>query len=348
MFGKLVVDYSIASATGLFNLNQLTWDKDALAAASIDAEQLPEPVDTSYCLQGLPKLIAAELNLLPDTPFVVGASDGVLANLGIGAIDPGIYAVTIGTSGAVRGVVNQPRTDEKERLFCYALSKDFWVVGGAINNGGIMMRWVRDQLATLEAADARKEGEDPYEVLTRLAESVSPGAEGLIFLPLLSGERAPYWNANARGVFFGLTLYHEKKHMIRAVMEGVMYRIYSVVAALEENIGPAKEIRASGGFARSSFWRQMLADVLASPVTIPASIQSSGVGAAKLGLKAIGEINHWHELNHWVDITHQHAVNEHHHQIYKRLTSIYMDVYHSLKQSFDDISQFQKDYQTEE
>lgn len=347
LFGRLVVDYSIASATGLFNLNDLHWDRLALEAAGVDPQQLPEPVDTTYKLEGLTKQTADELGLRPDTPFVVGASDGVLANLGIGAIDPGVYAVTIGTSGAVRGVVNSPSTDEKERLFCYALNKDFWVVGGAINNGGIMLRWVRDQLATLEAEEARNQGQDPYDVLTRIAESVSPGSDGLIFLPLLTGERAPYWNANARGVFFGLSLYHEKKHMIRAVMEGVMYRIHSVVAALEDNSGPAKEIRASGGFARSAFWRQMMADVLATPVTVPRSIESSGLGAAKLGLLATGEIKQLQELDHWVNIAHQHEANEHNHHIYERLTSIYMDVYHSLKNSFDDIAQFQKDYQSE-
>ncbi len=344
LFGKLVVDYSIASATGLFNLNELWWDQLALEAAGVNPSQLPEPVDTTYRLEGLSKETAEQLGLLPDTPFVVGASDGVLANLGIGAIDRGVYAVTIGTSGAVRGVVGKPSTDEKERLFCYALNKDFWVVGGAINNGGIMLRWVRDQLATLEAEYARKKGVDPYEELARIAESVKPGSDGLIFLPLLTGERAPYWNANARGVFFGLSLFHEKKHMIRAVMEGVMYRIHSVVTALEENSGPAKEIRASGGFARSAFWRQMMADVLSAPVKVPQSIESSGLGAAKLGLLAAGEVKQLQELDHWVNIVHQHEADEQNHRVYERLASIYMDVYHSLKKSFDDIAQFQKEY----
>lgn len=346
-FGKLVVDYSIASATGLFNLEHLDWDPFALEAAGVDPEQLAEPVDTTYQLQGLNKLVAAELGLNTDTPFVVGASDGVLANLGIGAIDPGVYAVTIGTSGAVRGVVNRPQTDDKERLFCYALNKDFWVVGGAINNGGIMLRWVRDQLATLEAKEARDQGLDPYDALARIAESVSPGSDGLLFLPLLTGERAPYWNANARGVFFGLSLYHEKKHMIRAVMEGVMYRIHSVVTALEENSGPTKEIRASGGFARSAFWRQMMADVLAAPVSVPESIESSGLGAAKLGMLATGEITKLQELDHWINIVHQHEAIEQNHRIYEQLTPIYMDVYHSLKKSFDDIAKFQNNNQTE-
>ncbi len=170
----------------------------------------------------------------------------MLANLGAGAFEPGIYSVTIGTSGAVRGVVREPVTDPKGRLFCYALKEDFWVVGGAINNGGIMFRWVRDQLATAEAEEGRRRGMDPYEYLTALAAEVPHGSDGLLFLPLLAGERAPYWNANARGVFFGLSLYHQKKHMIRSVLEGVMYRIHTVVDALEELSGPTREIRASG------------------------------------------------------------------------------------------------------
>ena len=151
------------------------------------------------------------MGLSADTPFIVGASDGVLANLGVGAFEPGVVAVTIGTSGAVRSVVNKPQTDPEGKLFCYALTENFWVVGGPINNGGIVFRWVRDQIATAEAEEARRMGMDPYDHLTALAAEVGAGSDGLLFLPLLSGERAPYWNANARGVYFGLIAQSSEK-----------------------------------------------------------------------------------------------------------------------------------------
>jgi gluconokinase len=342
-FGEYAVDYSIASATGLFNLRSLDWDADALVLAGITADRLAKPVSTTHILQGMDQSVAAEMGLLPSTPVVAGASDGVLANLGSAAFEPGIFAVSIGTSGAVRSVVKEPITDPKGRLFCYALTENFWVIGGAINNGGIMFRWVRDQLATLEAEEGKKLGIDPYDYLTKLAEEVPAGSEGLIFMPFLAGERAPYWNANARGVFFGLSLAHQKKHMIRAVLEGVVYRIHSVAEALEELAGQPSEIRASGGFARSPFWRQIMADVLGTPLTVPDAIEASGLGAAQLGLLALGEVKDFQGIHKWVQTGQRHDKNPVHYETYKRLTRIYQKVYHQLSREFDDIAAFQKE-----
>lgn len=346
LFGKLVIDYSLASATGLFNLRSLSWDEQALETAGISQEQLSEPVTTTYKLEGMKREYALAMGLRDNTPFVIGASDGVLANLGAGAIEPGIYAATIGTSGAVRGVVREPITDPQGRLFCYALKEDFWCVGGSINNGGIMFRWVRDQLATAEAEEGRRLGMDPYDYLTQIAEGVPPGSDGLIFLPLLAGERAPYWNANARGVFFGLSLYHEKKHMIRSVLEGVMYRIHSVATALEELCGETKEVRASGGFARSPFWLQIMSDVLNAHVAVPDSIESSGLGAAQLGLLAMGEIKDFSKVHHWLHMHHYHDPYESNVAIYRKLTPIYNSVYFRLRHEFDEIAEFQSLYAT--
>ncbi len=344
LFGRFVVDYSIASASGLFNLRRLDWDERALAAAGITREMLSEPVPPTYRLEGLDPQHAADMGLSIDTPFVAGGSDGVLANLGVDAVGKGVYAVTIGTSGAVRGVVRSPVADPQGRLFCYALTEDYWVVGGPINNGGIMFRWARDQLATLEAEQARSRGLDPYDYLTEMAAGVSPGSEGLVFLPLLAGERAPFWNANARGVFFGLSLNHEKRHMVRSVLEGVVYRIHSVMSALEEFAGKAVEIRASGGFARSPLWRQMMADVLGTKVAVPDTIESSCLGAAFIGFYAMGEASGLHEVSGWVRTGSEHVPDERNNRIYGELLQIYNRVYHRLKDEFDEIAAFQQKY----
>lgn len=342
LFGKFVIDYSIASATGLFNMHTLEWDPLALQVCGVQPERLSNPVPTTEIFQGLSLSYAGLMGLETDTPFVIGASDGVLANLGMGAMDPGVYAVTIGSSGAVRGAVSKPLTDSRGRLFCYALKDDVWIAGGAVNNGGIMFRWVRDQLATMESEEGRRRGMNPYDYLVELASEVTAGSGGLIFLPLLTGERAPYWNANARGVFFGLSIYHEKKHMIRAVLEGVMYLVHSVVTALEELNGRAKELRASGGFARSVFWLQMMADVLGMSVTVPSIIESSGFGAAQLGLLALGEIKDFSGIRHWLRSGQTYYPREHNHKIYQQLTMIYHRVYHQLQEEFDSIADFQR------
>ncbi len=142
-FGKLIVDESIASATGLYSLKERKWHKQSLEAAGITEDGLPELVPTTHVLEGMRPEWADRLGVPRDVPVVIGASDGVLANLGVGAVTRDSFAVTIGTSGAVRAVVDQPLTDPYGRTFCYSLTPGRWVIGGAINNGGVLFRWVR-------------------------------------------------------------------------------------------------------------------------------------------------------------------------------------------------------------
>ncbi|WP_040206153.1 gluconokinase [Neobacillus jeddahensis] len=342
LFGRYVVDYSIASATGLFNLEDLAWDLEALNVAGITCDMLAEPVPTTYYLTDLKEEYASILGLLAETPFVVGASDGVLSNLGVNAIDPGVVAVTIGTSGAIRTVTDHPVTDPKGRIFCYALTDKHWVVGGPVNNGGMTFRWVRDELASSEVETAKRLGIDPYEVLTKIASRVAPGADGLIFHPYLAGERAPLWNANARGSFFGLGLHHKREHMIRAVLEGVILNLYSVLLALQEMIGVPTKIQATGGFARSELWRQMMADIFNQEVVVPESFESSCLGAIVLGMYALGEIEDFSIMSTLVGSTHAHQPIEKNVEIYEEITPIYIRVSRLLEQEYGAITSFQQ------
>ena len=342
LFKRYVVDFSIASATGLFNLETLAWDEGALAAAQISAERLSQPVPTTHQVAGLEPDLAGELCLATDTPFVVGANDGVLSNLGVNAISQGDVAITIGTSGAMRAVVNRPLTDPGGRTFCYLLSEKHWVVGGPINNGGIAFRWVRDELAAAETETAKRLGIDPYEVLTRIAERVPPGSEGLIFHPFLTGERAPWWNAGMRASFFGLSAHHRKEHMIRAVLEGVIYSLYSLLPAVEALIGPTQVIKATGGFARSALWRQMMADVFNREVIVPASFESSCLGAAIVALYALGEVASLEAVASMVGETHRHLPNPENVALYARLTPIYLSIPAKLEDEYARIAAFQQ------
>ncbi|NEP18462.1 MAG: gluconokinase, partial [Leptolyngbya sp. SIO4C1] len=291
LFEQYMVDHSIASATGLFNLEALDWDDEALSLAGIEATQLSKLVPTTHIMQGMQAACAKAMGLPAAMPVVIGANDGVLANIGVGAIAPGVVTVTVGTSGAIRAIFDQPRTDPNGVLFCYALTPDHWAIGGAINNGGMALRWVRDQLADAEIDTAKLLGQDPYDMLTAIANTIKPGADGLIFHPYLAGERSPLWDANARASFIGLGMHHNKAHMIRAVLEGVVYNLYLVLETLQETIGKANSIRAAGGFARSEIWRQMLADIFNREVMVPESYESSCFGAAILGLYALEEIS---------------------------------------------------------
>lgn len=342
LFGKYIVDYSIASATGMFNLEQLTWDAAALNVAGITSEQLSELVSTKFYLTGLNEEYVSELGISAETPFIVGASDGVLSNLGVNAIDPGVIAVTIGTSGAIRTVTDRPVTDPKGRIFCYALTENHWVVGGPVNNGGMTFRWVRDQLTSAEVETAKRLGIDPYDVLTKIADRVTPGADGLIFHPYLAGERAPLWNANARGSFFGLGLHHKKEHMIRAVLEGVILNLYTVMLALQDMIGVPKKIQATGGFARSELWRQMMADIFNQEVVVPESFESSCLGAIVLGMYALGKIDDFSMMSEWVGTTHAHQPIPENVEIYEDLIPIYIRLSRLLSEEYGAITSFQQ------
>lgn len=343
LFGEYIIDHSIASSTGMFNLEKLAWDDEALRIAGITAEHLSKPVPTTQVIQGLLPGFAEQLGLLASTPFVVGASDGVLSNLGVGAIQPGVVAATIGTSGAIRTVVDRPLTDPKGRIFCYALTEKHWVIGGPVNNGGMLFRWVRDEFAASEVETAKRLGIDPYEVLTRIAEQVPPGSNGLLFHPYLTGERAPLWNPDARGSFFGLSMTHRKEHMIRSVLEGVIFNMYTVLLAMEERIGRPSKILATGGFARSSLWRQMMADIFDQEVIIPESIESSCLGAVVLGLYATGRAESLDIVFEMIGSTHQHQPIEAHAKVYKQLLPIFISVFRSLESQYAAIAQFQRE-----
>ncbi|WBB70804.1 gluconokinase [Micromonospora sp. WMMD812] len=282
--GTLVTDHSLASATGLFDIHRLDWDTEALAIASITAEQLPRLVSTTTVLPGLTARAAAATGLPQRTPVVVGAGDGPLANLGLGAVHPGVVACSIGTSGAMRVMVERPGVDPLGGVFCYALTEDRWVVGGAINNGGVVLRWAGDALAPDLGAHSEKE-------LTALAARAPVGSGGLIMLPYLLSERAPNWSALPRGAYVGLTHGHRREHLIRAALEGVCQQLALVLASVRAAGNEVHEVRASGGFARSGLWRQMLADTLGMPVSFPTGPEGSSFGAALLGMQALGLIS---------------------------------------------------------
>jgi gluconokinase len=279
--GVLAVDESIASATGLYGLATRDWDDGALALSGLRREQLPSLHATTDVVGRIGRG-AATCGLPVGTPVIAGASDGVLANVGVGAVTPGLVACSIGTSGAIRGVVSEARVDARGSVFCYVLVPGRWVVGGATNNGGNVLRW----LGRVIGADLA----DPDTGLTALAATAPPGAEGLLMLPYLAGERAPRWAGDPYGALLGLTQRHGREHVARAALEGVCLQLALVLDAMRSAGLEPKEMRATGGFAYSPFWRQLLADVLGAPIGFPADAQGSAVGAALLGHIALGHL----------------------------------------------------------
>ena len=232
-------------------------------------------------LAGVSPATASDTGLPAATPVVLGAGDGPLANLGLGAVAPGVAACSIGTSGAMRVMVEKPGVDPLGGVFCYALTEDHWAVGGAINNGGIVLDWAGHALAP-------DLGPEPAERLLELAAQVPAGSGGLLMLPYLLSERAPHWSALPRGAYVGLTREHGRGHLVRAAIEGVCQQLALVQQSMRAAGNEVREVRATGGFARSPLWRQMLADTLGMDVLFPAGHEGSSFGAALLGMQALG------------------------------------------------------------
>jgi gluconokinase len=339
--GKRVMDRSIASGSGLYNLFTLEWDTEILALLGISSDKMPlvVPTTTRHSLQ---PLMAERLGLPAGLPVIIGAGDGMMANVGVGAVKAGQINITIGTSGAIRMASDQPKTDEKGRTWCYNLAEGRWMLGGAINNGGISFRWLRDKFAETEQRVAEKLGLDSYALLANYAQKVPAGANGLILLPFFTGERAPYWNADARGVLFGLTLNHDKRHIIRAVLEGICYRMKSVLLSLEEITGKAEEIRVSGSFTRSEVWLQILADILGREISLPDVEEGAAFGAAILGFYALGLLPSIDVAADMVGIRKTFVPNPSNHETYEKLYAMYEQIYWNLQEQFTLISDYQR------
>jgi len=338
LIGRYVLDLSNASATGLLNTHTLTWDSDILQMVGLEPTQLPELVLPEEMLGTIVPHGADAFGLLPDTVLVAGGGDGGLANLGVGAVEPGQVASSIGTSGAVRTVVQQPRFDARERTWCYVLSRGTWFVGGAINNGGVVYQWLGNQLWP-PGAKGTAQSRDLYKLLDNCAAQITPGAEGLIFLPFLLGERNPGWRTNARGILFGLSTHHTYKHIVRATVEGVALRLYSILQVLEDLLGNIHEIRVTGGLAHSSLWMSILADVYGYPLSIPKTQQSSALGAVFLAMKALGHIRHWVDVRQFVTIERIQQPDYNNHQLYLRLYKLSQQLYQDVAKHYDELDQ---------
>ncbi len=332
LFGKYVVDESIASATGLFNIKEKVWCKEALATAGITEQALSMPVAATHREEHLLPGYSQTFATAKPLAFIVGGNDGCLANLGSGIVAAGDASLTIGTSGAIRMTTDKATVDEKQRTFTYLLTGDIYITGGAINNGGITLEWL-SQILTNDATPKEPDA------LLQLAETAPAGANRLLFLPYLLGERAPMWDAAAKGVLFGLTHQHTKADIARAAVESICFALRDVMQAIEEVNGEIKTIYASGGFTQSPFWLQTMSDVLGKTIVLNNSADASATGAAMVGLYALGYLTSLSQVKDRFAAEKVFTPDASRHQTYTSLFAIFQSLYPKLKDSFVAIGQ---------
>ncbi|HEU5023386.1 MAG TPA: gluconokinase [Spirillospora sp.] len=279
--GDFITELSSASGTGMLDMSARDWSPDALRLTGLDRERLPRVLPTTTILELAPEP-ARLIGLPAGTPVVAGAGDGPLGNLGTGAMTSGVAGLSLGTSGAVRTMRAEPYSDPECGLFSYALTDTAWAIGAAVSNGGNVVRWAGELFDAPDGAHASHEAE-----LLELAAKAPAGSDGLIMLPYLLPERAPLWRPRLRGAFLGLSERHTRGHFVRAAVEGVALRLAQIVIDLER-LGPITGLRVTGGAFRSALWRDVVAAAVDRPTTFTSGAEGSALGAAALGLHALG------------------------------------------------------------
>lgn len=333
--GEWRVDYSLAAGGGMLNTHTLDWELQALALTGLDRSQLSRLCDPLEILP-LQAEAAARLGLPAGTPVVAGSSDAVNSSLGAGCVQLARQVTCmVGTSGALRRMTGQPVLDPQERTWCYAIDGQHWLAGGSINNGGLALSWFKALLNGVLGPDALPLS---FEDIMALAEQAGPGAGGVLCLPFLTGERSPHWNMHARGVFFGLTQEHDARHLARALVEGVAFRMRSVYDVLGEQRDPIEEVRASGGFTQSPLWIQTVASVLDRSLQVPVWGETSCLGAAMWGLRATEQVPSLEALEALVPIKECVASDPAAAERYQRLYKVYQHLYSALETSFYELS----------
>ncbi|MFV2064616.1 MAG: xylulokinase [Chloroflexota bacterium] len=324
--GEQAIDVADGAGTVLFDLSTRTWSSEVVDALGLDPAMLPRTVEGTDIVGLVSEDGAAATGLRVGTPVVAGGGDQAANAVGVGAVAPGIGAMSVGTSGVIFVPTAGPAIEPDGRLhaFCHAVPGTWHLMGVTLSAAG-SLRWIRDALAP----------ELSFDELTALADPVAPGSNGLVFLPYLSGERTPHPDPLARGAFVGLTVRHGLGHMVRAVMEGVAFSLRDAFELVRETSPePLRDLRASGGGTNSPLWRQIIADVLGVPLSLTHTSEGVATGAAILAAVGAG----WYEtvveacevMVELADVTEPGpAVGS-----YDAAYMVYRDLYPALKDSF--------------
>jgi len=339
--GEFCTDPSDASGTLLFDIHRQNWSDDLLNILEIDRALLP-PVQPSNAIAGeLTEAAAEKLGLPAGIPVVTGGADTACSALGAGIVDNQSLLLTVSTGGQVVLPRREIHVDPKGRIhtFCGALSTEGqganWYQLAASLSAGMNLRWLRDQVFGVS-------GEGIYDRMTKWAESVPPGTNGLLFLPYLEGERTPHMDPQARGVFLGLTTSHGQASLVRAVLEGVALAFYDAYQVLVElNAKPQRIIMAGGG-SRSPLWRQIIADVFDLPVQRLEMGDQSALGALLLAGAGIDLFEPDVEAQSWATYGSPFEPDNDRHEFYQELLPLFRSAYQKHREDFASLHQLAK------
>ncbi len=338
--GEYAAEVSDASGMQLLDINQRAWSPEILEKLAIDKSLLAAVYESVAVTAKVSSSAAVQTGLRQGTPIVGGGGDQAAGAVGNGIVKEGLLSSTIGSSGVVFAHTDAPRIDKGGRVhtFCHAVP-GAWHVMGVTQGAGLSLKWFRDNFCGDEIRLGKDMAIDPYVIMDKEAAAIPPGSNQLLYLPYLMGERTPHLDPKARGVFFGLSTFHNKADLIRAVMEGVTFSLRDCLEILRETGVSADEIVASGGGGKSMLWRQMQADVYRCPVVTTISDEGPALGAAILSMVGTGAYDNVPEACDAIvrkkDVTRPDDASA---AVYEKQYAIYKTLYPILKTSFEQLT----------
>jgi xylulokinase len=339
--GVFVTEPSDASSMNLYDLDTGTWSGDILDAAGLDGDKLTDIAPSTHIVGGVLASVAQDVGVAAGTPVVIGGGDGSCAAVGAGVIGEGAAYNYVGSSSWIAIATPKPIYDPQLKTFTFAhLVPGMMMPTGTMQAAGASYQWTRDQLAPVEVEAAKALKISPYELMNLTADRSPAGANGLLFLPYLMGERSPRWNPRARGAFIGLTIRHTRADMIRAVLEGITFNLRVIFDAFTTQGARIDSMRVIGGGARGRFWNQMMADIYGVPVQRLAVLEeATSMGAAVAGGVGVGLYKDWsiiHQMNQIADTLHPRQAEA---ARYARLYPVFEAAYHALLPIYDRLAE---------
>ncbi len=339
--GEYATEVSDASGMQLLDVANRKWSDELISLMGIDKSTLGKVYESCEVTGTLTKAMAEATGLCEGTIVVGGAGDNAAAAVGTGVVEDGKAFTTIGTSGVVFAHTSKVSIDPKGRVHtCCAAVPNTWHVMGVTQGAGLSLKWFRDNFCQAEKDTARLMGVDEYYLMDKQAEKVPVGADKLLYLPYLMGERTPHLDPNARGVFFGLSAIHTKRDMLRAVMEGVSYSLRDCVEVFREMNINVSDMMACGGGGSSPLWRSMLADLYNCPVKTVASKEGPALGVAILAAVGAGIYSSVPEACKGIIKTDkvQNPIEENVPQ-YEKYYQLYREIYPALKAQYKKLAE---------
>ncbi|RLF22342.1 MAG: xylulokinase [Thermoprotei archaeon] len=340
--GEITTDHSIAYRTMLYDINKWAWWDEFFEELKLPREKFPEPRYSDEVVGFVTNEAARVTGLRPGTPVVGGGGDRSCEILGSGCIVPQIIEESTGTGSTTATTIERPIFDEKMRVLVGThVMRGRWSIEVGMSTAGAILRWFRDQLCFPEKLAAAIMRRRAYELMDMQVEYIPPGSHGLIILPFFMGARAPRWMPYARGVIFGLMLFHTRAHIARAIMEAVAYEIRKILEVLEELGLRVKEIRALGGGGKTPLWCRIKADVTGKRVVVPEVLDAACLGDAILAGVGTGLFKGYEEaVRRMVKVKWSFDPSEENMKVYDKLYRIYNDLIEALKPLFPKMAEF--------